>query len=792
MPSLLTRHVFRRILSNQPYVHHPRPTRYCALIAASTLVTPRHGLCRGRQPQRRCLFGFPSKPPRYLKPPDLDPGLDKMEDLYTMIKLRCRPPPADELVKAFKAFFKARRQAKGPLQELQAERAAVTFRHLQEHNATKPGFGLSDEDLYNALEALTNIAHGSPAMYKDFATHLFEETCRRRKEAAGEDDAVGVQNLAPYVTILCQTSSPVEARTLLEKHCRADTSLPVRRLWTRVLRGMTEQRAEGELVKTLDMMKENGIPFDANVHEVMTVYHALDDNVDATKHWYAHPIDGNESPAYHTHTQVLKFCIRNHQLDWGDSVFKTSVDSVLDKKAWDVMLQWAAAWGKGVDEIERMMGIMVRANESDGSVRPDIDTINGLVGFANARNDAYAAERFVALGEKLNLKPNARTYILQMSYRLHVGDVDGARAAYHNLQSEEVEEGEDLPAINRLVRSLCSAKSPHAEAIGHIMADLESRGARLEPRTVSALCLHKLSVGDILDAHDLLQAHVFHFSEAERDALTDDLVRFIFDRSYKTSRAWDTYTLLREVFPNMPVATRTEIMLYFFSRRRPDMAVHTFGHMRQHLQPDIRPRLETYIACLDGIGRAGDLEGLEMVHNMLKLDVNIEPCTRLYNALMIAYTGCGFGWRAVEFWEDIANSAEGPTYNSIVIALKACFAKKPYGEREATGIWTRLRDLDVQVTSDIAASYLAVLGKNEKWDEARQVMDRMEQDTGLKLDALMLGEFFNAMYNYTLQDDAEVWVAERYPEAWAALEKLGCSHDQVGKKIYPVKIDVTA
>ncbi|KAI9805311.1 MAG: hypothetical protein M1833_005764 [Piccolia ochrophora] len=785
MRSHLTRHVFRRILSNEPYVFHHSPAR-----SATFSRHPHHASPHGSIVARRSIFGLTSQPTRYLKEADVDPGLDKMGELATMIKIRARPPPPEELVAAFNAFFKARQRKTEPLQEVQAHQAALTFEHLQENNAAQEGFGFSLDDLYLALNGLTKMAPVSPEIFYDFATVLFEETKQRRVKDPAVDNEVGWKNLVPYVKVLCQTGKSLEARRLVEKYGQGNASTPYRKLWARIMTGLAEEKNEEELIRTLDILKENWIPYDPKIHQVMTSYFALRDNVEETKRWYEHAIEEGGAPTYHTNTQILKFCIRNEQLDWGENVFKSRVESNPTKRDWDVIFQWAAAWGKGVDEIERMMGVMARTNQDNEATRPDIDTINGLVEFANSKNDAYAAERYVALGEKMKLFPNAKTYMLQIDYRLNAGDLDGARAAYNKLQGEESSKDEDLPVVNKLLYALCTSKRPPDELISLVVSDLDQRKARIEPRTVSALCLYHLNNGDLIDAHDLLQTHIHHYSQPDRDGIIADLTAFILDRSNKVPRVWDTYTLLREAFDETPISIRSTLMTEFFARRRPDMGCHVFGHMRQHIRPEIRPTVDTYIACFEGIGISGDLEGLEMVHNMMKLDMNLEPSTRLYNALMIAYTGADMAWRSLEFWDDIANSREGPTYESIVIALQACRVKRPFGEREASAIWRRLNDLGVHVTREVAASYLAVLGANQQWKMAQETMDNLEADTGLTLDALILGEFFNAMPSYEQQDDVEEWVQEEYPEAWAELEKIGHRTDKRLKKLYPVEVKV--
>ena len=64
--------------------------------------------------------------------------------------------------------------------------------------------------------------------------------------------------------------------------------------------------------------------------------------------------------------------------------------------------------GKGVEDVERMIQVMIRHNKDDESIRPDIVTINGLVELAMSLKDPYLAERYIALGLKSGIQPDSR------------------------------------------------------------------------------------------------------------------------------------------------------------------------------------------------------------------------------------------------------------------------------------------------------------------------------------------------------------------------------------------------
>ena len=734
MRSHLTRDVFRRILSTES-CH----LSFCRCTTAHALRHPRRRTPHvNRAPLRRHIFGFSRKPSNaWTKEPNIDPGLDKMLDVNSRSSMHERAPPPDQLVAAFNSFFKNKVRKKEPLQEIQAYHAARTLKHLQDANKDQDGFGLTLEDLQTARDALVYLPQDQVATHNQLARTLYEEIKRRKTTDTSISLAVGPKDVLPYVTVLCQTGDALEARDLVLDSWTTHPGKMGRRMWTWALKGFAKEKNDAELLRTLSMMEDNGVPFDAKVHQVMTTFYALKNDVGSTKKWYKHPIADNEAPTYHTNAQIMRFCIRNNELDWGEMVFRSIVESNPNKTTWDVIFQWASALGKGVDEIERMMEVMVRRNPDDDALRPDINTINHLIEFANSRNDPYTAERYVVLGQKWGMTPNARTYILQMDYRIDVGDIDGARATYSKLLGEEVKDNADVAVVNKFIRTLCKGRQIKHEQIMAVVEDLNERRARLDPETVSALCVLHLQRDELAEVVNLIKDHTYNYSMDERAVVSDTLIRFIKDRKNSTEIAWDAYTLVTHAFDEISVETRVGLMQEFFGRKRSDMASYVFGHIRQHRHRDDRPTTEAYIRCFEGIGRAGDLEALEMVHNMLKLDTAIEPGTRLYNSLMLAYTGCDMPGRSLEFWEDITNSREGPTYNSIRIALRACEGSMS-GDVEARKIWKRLKTLGVKMTRELLAAYIGALSGHGQLREAFRVVDSaQEMIVGGKADVLM-------------------------------------------------------
>jgi hypothetical protein len=271
------------------------------------------------------------------------------------------------------------------------------------------------------------------------------------------------------------------------------------------------------------------------------------------------------------------------------------------------------------------------------------------------------------------------------------------------------------------------------DRITSIASDLEERKKRLEADTVSALSMMYLQRDEINELSDLLQTQAYHYTATERQRLIDAFISCCLDRNTNTVRVWEAYNIMRAILDELSVPERTSLMNEFFARGRCDMACHIFGHMRQHPLPDRRPVLDTYIQCFLGIASLGDGEYLDMVHNMLKMDSTVEPNTKLYNSLILAYTECEDADRALHFWEDITNSTEGPSYRTLEIVFRAC-GRKPFGDKIARSIWNKMRGMEIEVTKEVFAAYVGALAGQGKFEEARDMVGVGEKELGIKVD----------------------------------------------------------
>lgn len=752
MPSHLTRVVFRSIIANEPLLY-----RGCQQRALRPSVLTHHGARALSQSQRRTFFGGLFKSQRKIKKMDIPVGLETMSSLMHAKRTSARPPKEKDLADAFKSFFGTK---KGALEDFHVDLAHNTFRYLLA-NPKEGGEQWFTRDellgLINELISLRRRPKTGGKAHVEFGTALFDQiaemddveaVAKSLESQASPKEEYDLVVRPKLVELLSLFGASSRARDIVTEHYNDYRNAShlrkkvIRSVWNTVLVGVARENNSEEMAKTTELFNNSSVPLTNHKQAELVSIFSQRRELDIAKYWYSQPIVlhhlQNDKPAERTkqtYTALLKACALEGDLAFGQQVVAgLTSNRVPDKEGWDAIFLWSAALGKGVDEIERMMNVMVRrTEEAQAPLHPDVDTINVLVEFAMSKQDPYSAERYIAMGEKRGIMPDEQTYTMQMQYRLSVKDIDGARAAYYNLQGDFRGSEASVAAVNELIQVLCESKQHHYDDVMAIVDDLHERKARFAPETVAKLCILHLRRVEIHDAMDLLQVHAYQYSPEQRAVIGKALCEFILDGENSTADAWDAYQILRNTFPETSRDDRIRLLNEFFARNRSDMACHVFFHMRNHTVESHQANRDVYIAAFTGFARCTDAESLELVNNQLKLDFKIEMNTRLRNALMLAHASCGNNKKALEFWKEICESREGPSYNSIAIAFRSCEGMH-WGDQHARSIWARLKEQDVEMDKKIFVAYLSAIARNFQHDEARALVETVEEEYGYKPD----------------------------------------------------------
>ena len=754
MPSHLTRLVFRSIIANEPLLY-----RGCRHRVARTLATSRPPPRAFPQIQRRAFLDL-FKPRRQPKPVEELPGLMPLSDLHHALKTGIRPPDTKVLADSLKTLFAKRR---GPFEDFHIQRAHTTFKYLLDNPREDGQPWLSAQDLdaiYGKMTHKKHVPETGGSEHMAFGRAILSETAKLstvpgEEPTAAESQMVSDNAKLKMVKLLSRFGGVTEARDIAANAFPWDSEASSERLrlvlgaWELILRGVIREGNADEIHATTTMLQDMSVPVTAAMQNALVVYFSKRRDLENAKFWYAHPVGKTSDeetgiPRGHTSAALLKACALSGDIAFGQQMVTSLLkSSMVNKSVWDAVFVWSAAIGKGVDEVDRMMSVMVRRNDEARAkdpvvdyMRPDVDTINALVEFAISKQDPYTAERYITLGEKRGITPNEKTYTMQIQYRLSVKDYDGARAAYFNLQGDFSGAEESVAVVNQLIRALCEDQQHHFDELMVMVDDLRERNAIFPPETIAALCVLHFRRGEDLDAKDLLLQYANSYSPEQRRVIQKGLLTFILDGETSTADAWDAYQELRIMFGETPRADRVRVMNEFFARKRADMACHVFFHMRNHPVEYLSANKEVYVAAFSGFARCADAESLELAHNQMKLDYNIDIDTRLRNALMLAYASTGGNIKALRFWRDICESKEGPSYNSIAIAFRSCEGMHQ-GWAHARAIWNRLVEQDIEIDKTVWLAYMRALGQNHQHDEAQALIEAVEEEYGFPLDLEM-------------------------------------------------------
>ncbi|EDU44644.1 complex I intermediate-associated protein 84, mitochondrial precursor [Pyrenophora tritici-repentis Pt-1C-BFP] len=797
MPSHLTRVVFRRIIANEPLLY-----RGCRYRALRPHIATQHGALPLSRMQRRTFFGNLFKQQRKLRPAEVPAGLQKMSEVLQAKANDTRPPKPTEIADAIKDFFA---QRKGTFEDFHIGSAYGALLYLQENPKEDGQPWFSMKDLKGILEKLLAAGHQPKVLgewHLAFGRLLIEELAKLEVQYNEQDDLSKKEiPFATYikskqVRLLSYFGATAEAREVAASGFKYDAKSSrymrelVSKAWRNVLMGNIRESNLDEISKTMDASQAVSVPLTTTMQKELVSVYAENNHLDSAKFWYSQPVvnargTAVKQPLGTTSAALLKACASAGDLTFGQQVVATMLkDEAPSKETWDATLLWSVAIGKGPDEVNRMIDVLIRRNDEARRkdpkvelIRPDTQTINALVEHCMSKQDPYAAERYIVLGEKRGILPDETTYTMQMQYRISVGDLDGARAAYFNLQGSFSGDERSVAAINLLIQALLLLKTKHVfDELMAMVDDLHEAQGQFRPPKPSQRLPYCIFAG---------------YSPAQRRIIQKTLLTFILDGETSTSDAWDGYQMLRNVFAETPREERILIMKEFFARNRSDMACHVFFHMRNHVSPAHNANKDVYVAAFVGFARCADAESLELAHNQLKLDLNVDMDTKLRNSLMLAYAATGENRKALRFWRDICESKEGPTYNSIAIAFRSCEGMH-FGSEHAKSIWERLKEQDIEIDKTIWTAYMSAVARNHNHDEARELMENVEEEYGFTPDLHILGSWFNCTANSNKQEDVEAWIRQRYPEVWSQMEALGhwVTMDGFGYRQYNINRDL--
>lgn len=695
------------------------------------------------QLRRTFLNALFREPPREVRPPEYEPGWMQIMVWRSRMLDNLRPPPRPELRDAWNKLMNSKRRTRRPLNSTQALQCRRLLEYLSPPGGTEGTEKmLTTAELALARSALLDVDPVERTQnHRDFAKALHDVWARG--DFSGKPRQQELQ-WAFLVKSLAVYGGASEALEMLYSKWDAASYAPFftgdHALLQHVAQGLAREGNEADLAKLVKSAESHGVPFDVGLQKVMTLFFAQRDRVPETQFWF-HQRTNQRYSLPEVYQAVASFARRNKLHDWAMPLFLELGRSQPKKRHWDALLQAMLLLGKSLEEVTVMMSHMLSRS---GPLLANINTINGLLRASAEMQDAALADSILHLAAEKGLAPNGETWLVVLQLRLAIGDLAAAQELFlrvHRLEPWNGGAGSDSlfseyrQVANEYLVALCRQKRLDFRLLSNVLQTADEGQVGLDAETVATLCLSFLENDENFQVMDTLSAHSFLYSEQQRLGVQSAFVRFCLDPSKSTRRVWGAYQILDQYFQDLSVDSRTKLIAAFFDRKRPDMAAQVISKMRRHRHPSFHPTMETYILCLEGFARHPDAEGLQTVHNMMKTDTTIQLDTRLHTALMLAYTGCGQARRALDFWKDIAQSPEGPSYATIGAVFWA-LEHRANGYKQAREIWNKIEQMDLEIPASVYNAYIGAVANGAQEKEVRSLIMKMASVVGSEADEM--------------------------------------------------------
>jgi hypothetical protein len=511
-----------------------------------------------------------------------------------------------------------------------------------------------------------------------------------------------------------------------------------------IFRNVRETGSEEDL-KAVSLWSENSPELERQAQAMAISFYARHDRVEETKAWVAKRIggkEGKEPMALIAFQALAPFAARNGLEQWAAEVYQELADQQPVTSYWH-QIMIAQLWlGKGLKGAEAVMSNMVHNGESipyDGRTCVDL-----MLRTARAMGDEKLANEITSLAADQGIAPGTLAFVHWMGLKVDVGNFDGAKFSFDRLRNSSLDylaqPGTSIrldheKTLNGFLVLACEQKTPDFQYINEVLEYADEIQARLEPDTVAKLSVRFLENEQFLDVMDLLAVNAFKYSEAERQVVQTAFVSFCLDPKTSTGRAWSAYQVLEQYFPDLEKPDRVRLMNEFFRRKRPDMAMKVFGAMRNHRSPAYRPDSSMYRQCFEGLAKNPDLASTQQVYNWMKTDESMEPSTRIFTALMLAYTACGRSLTALDFWKEVTLCKEGPGYSTLAAVFWA-LEHRPDGAKMAREIWSRVESMDIDVPEDVYNAYIGAIAGSGSVVEAQKIIMNMGSFVGKEPSAM--------------------------------------------------------
>jgi hypothetical protein len=784
--SHLTRQLFRALIANQPY--------HAASCPLSILAARRSaGPARRNYVQKRGLFGLSlgtTARKEYTEqratPKNVENALIKLSDFIYSQRSRSRPPSDNDLAAALRYLVNSKIDQRRTMTRNEVYLVTEAFKYLVGQSMVLSPDNLKalgHDDLVNLLRAMAlpeckEEVRSDSIELADLVKHSAQQSLVGIREA----EALLLESY--YVSILASSGAATRAMEAFQRSELAvtDSSLladtyewqhnPHREALHSTLSGLY---AEG-LRDDFWSLAERQLSADQGLANFLIRHLCVRGDANAAwTMWQKNNWSIGKPIQPATAAILLRSLASSDVVDMSNPLASEVGKRIDDQEMAGSVLMWNLACGATVQDIERLVHVAA-AN----GVNVGIAEINPVIELAYAKRNSILAEQIIQLTQRIGLAPDAETYAYKLDYEISTGDVFAAQSTFETLSIQDVPmKRADIPVLNRYVAALTSTPDPDVPLIMRVVDRIQETDGSLNTDSLASLSLVFLQRRELEEVMNILRYRIEYLPAQDRAQIAQVFQTFIVDLNIKDQRAFEAYELFRSAFPETFPTERLVIMDSFFARRRSDLACLVFGHMRQREELEHRPNDAAYAQCFYGIASCRDVDGLQMVYNMLKMDVHVEQTTKVHNAMMAAYAACQTPFRAIidHYWK-ILDSREGPTLSTFMLALRACETWIGAGGEEARRIMAVMQKFNLIIAKDVYHCYIGALAGQSQFENCIELIENMEADIGEPPDATTIGTFYNAIPWQYRKDEVETWAKNMYPELWEELVSYGDEIDE--------------
>ncbi|KAH8704731.1 putative mitochondrial respiratory complex I chaperone [Talaromyces proteolyticus] len=775
MQSHLTRRVFRAILNNEPVCFSPRRSR---IYSPSSILHT--GQIYNRHVQSRGFFAFPT-PSRTetANVPASEIGLQAMSELVKSLSTRRRPPPFDVLCKSYQDFLEARAEEPGVITDFHAKRLVDTYEYIKSNQQEQDGkewqifrsAEISETVLYVLSRA---ICHPDSHDHVRTMAHNAYDCLVASSEQNSTEISYGA--LLAYIKILANCSNPVYAERVAMRSwpmLKASADLSLHELpWICIIRGLALKRDRVRVDNFVNTLSAEYDYIFTPLDQEELVKELIEQNdVHAAKIIYECPLPLQEKPTQATEIAVSKASILSGDVAFAGKLLKKYASSPSTETR-DVLLLMEAAKGNGAPALTKKLDDWSSKNPSilHGL---SVSCVNDLVQYANFIGNSQLAVEYSELITKWNLKSDGDSLLLlKLESCVKSSDIKGTLSILSSLEEGDASTNISLSMRYRLIKLLC--QYPHDDAaydqISKLLDPLIQDNTQIEPETLAALTGILASRNEWDALSQLLRPRLSSYALInERPIIRSALLNFIHNKEQDDENIWRAYQLLRIAFPETEAESRIAIMNVFFERKMIDKACEVFGHMRHASSRNQHPTVDAYVSCFLGLSRVADWENVKLIRNMLRLDVDVEPSTRLQNAVMLALAACEKPDDAMDVFREILRSDDGPTHTTLAIFFKVC-QSLPNGVAEAAKMMQKITMLEIPLDRSLYLAYIKALAAQGEQDTVTQALDALHSKIGQSPDADMIAQIYNVCPHEIAKDVIEEWTKAKFPTVWSQLD----------------------